>query len=170
MKRDYQLPMKLTEYKRIKLTTMKTIAKITLTLMATALLSQATFANTWHSFRMQLSSGKEIFVISKLEKEVDEIIPFASAKLFAKNMNHSAIAGTTCTSAALVMDAEIMELVAEMHAEEEAVTENLGFDPQAVFEESLKEKAFELTPEILSTFIMEEKEVAEDGYYLTMTK
>jgi hypothetical protein len=167
-----------TENKLIILTEMKTLAQITLTALVMIMISNFTQANNYRKFRMQISQEKEIYVFSKLENIVEEFIPYAPAvsrhivpeikihmiqeELVEEDMTFEVEKRKAIT------DEEVMDVVRSMQTEEKEVAEDLGFDTHEIFEEYQHAHAFELTPEILAKFVVAEKEVVEDTYFLAL--
>jgi hypothetical protein len=157
---------------------MKTLAQISLTVLIVAMAVTSNAANSYRTFRMQIANDLEILVISKQENIVDEYLPIVpnvlsripALSVHLKKEELAALQLTKIKKNTSITDEEVIELVHSMHREEEEVTETFEFDTHIIFEECRYEKRFELTTEILSAFIKEEKEVAEDIYFLTMTR
>jgi hypothetical protein len=156
---------------------MKTLAQITLAALMITMAHTAS-ATAYRKFRMQIAQDKEIYVLSKLENIVEEFLPYAPAvsrHITPELMIHLQEEATTeedlpfsvCRKA-LITDEEVADLVRSMQSEE-AVVNDLNIDTKAVVTEIREESTFELTTEILSGFIKEERDVTEDPFLLTMT-
>lgn len=161
---------------------MKTLTKITLTAMMMIFLTNAINATNFKSFRMVISEGKSIEVLSKVETVVEENIPVIHNIL---RKEKTAVANQTLllpvkeekpveedivtvpVNSNYASEAYYGALVSQLSRPEQEA-DDLDFDTREVFENYMTDKHFELTPDQLSQFVKEEQEVKEDAAFQSL--
>ncbi len=157
---------------------MKTIAQITLTSLMIILLSNISLAGSLTKFKMYLNGDNAIEVLSKVETLVDECLPVVNTDFYKKSVPTTA-SFTVKSKEELPLEedlnlpevseeklsvADMSALIKSLTKPEEEI-DDLNFDTHEVFEQIQASEQFNLTPEKLSDFIKDEKEVMEDVYY-----
>jgi hypothetical protein len=138
---------------------MKTLAKLTLTLMVITMIANTTFA--------------ESCFISKPGKIVEEYSVISTHVLQPVNTQKNYLLPnekmkTTYADRKKVMaEIKLRELILSMQ-QEEAEINDIDFDTRIIFEGIRQANHFELTPEILSDFMIEEKEAKEELYFINL--
>jgi hypothetical protein len=139
---------------------MKTLAKLTLTLLMITIIANTAFAEP-----CVVSSTPETSLNDKsfsaplypLTPQIHNLMPKGKMK-------------TTISSRKQVAaQTKLRELILSMQQVEAEVNDG-ELDTQVIFQEIMQAHHFELTPEILSDFIIEEKEVKEDIDFLNLAR
>ncbi len=161
---------------------MKTLTKITLTAAMMIFLSNGTFATHFTSFRMVISEGKTIEILSKVEAEVEENIPVVHNILWKERMEVVNQPLVLPVKEEKAVEEDIVTVPVDEHraapeylgalvrqlSRPEKEVNDLDFDTREVFENYMADKYFELTPDDLSQFVKEEPEVTEDAAFQSL--
>ncbi len=162
---------------------MKALTQITLTAMMIIILTNATTASNFKTFRMYLSEGKSIEVLIKVESMVEENLPvihniLRKQSLQVVNQPHTLPVKeeqpvqedivTVPVNKSSVSNVYLGTLVSELSRPEKEV-DDLDFDTREVFENYKAENRYQLTSEELSGFVKTEQEITEDpGFIMLM--